>query len=99
MTFGRRPREFPTESGLSFLVCYLEENLNKKISIQYSRMSFDTIDDALRRVDFELMDEHRKDFYYYIFTNHYKCEYPYEVKMYKTPRYFKYLHQMIVPYI
>jgi hypothetical protein len=62
-------------------------------------MSVATIEDALRTVDFEIMDIDRDKFYYYIFTNHYKCEYPYEVEMYKTPRYFKYLHQMVVPYL
>ena len=55
-------------------------------------MSFDSIDEALRKVDFEIMDKDRKLFYYYIFTNHYKCEYPYDIEMYKTPNYFKYLH-------
>lgn len=62
-------------------------------------MSFDTIDEALRKVDFEIIDEHRKQFYYYIFTNHYKCEYPYEFEMYKTPRYFKWLHQMVEEFL
>jgi len=62
-------------------------------------MSFDSIDEALRKVDFEIMDNDRKLFYYYIFTNHYKCEYPFDIEMYKTPNYFKFLHQMIVPYI
>jgi hypothetical protein len=58
-------------------------------------MSVATIEDALRRVDFELMNEHRDKFYFYIFTNHYKCEYPYENELGRTPRYFKYLYQMI----
>lgn len=62
-------------------------------------MSVATIEEALRMVDFEIMDNDRDKFYYYIFTNHYKCEYPFDVEMYKTPRYFKYLHQMVVPYL
>jgi len=62
-------------------------------------MSFDTIDEALRKVDFEIMDQDRDKFYYYIFTNHYKCEFPYEVQIYKTPRYFKYLHQMVQEFL
>jgi len=62
-------------------------------------MSVSIIDEALRRVDFEIMDNDRDKFYFYIFTNHYKCEYPYDVEMYKTPRYFKFLHQIVVPYL
>ena len=62
-------------------------------------MSVAIIEDALRKVDFEIMEQDKNHFYHYIFTNHYKCDYPYENEVGRTPNYFKFLHQMIQPFI
>jgi hypothetical protein len=62
-------------------------------------MYISAIDDALKEIDFEILDEDRTKFYSYIYLHHYNIEYSYDNEMYKTPNYFKFLHKFIKDYL
>ena len=54
-----------------------------------------TIDHALEKIDFQLPDEDLPNFYVYIFSHHYKIDFPYDYEDYRPPKYFKLLYKLV----
>ena len=62
-------------------------------------MFVSTIDEAMKKIDFEITDSDKVDFYTYVFRHHYKIEFPYDSEEYRPPKYFRILLKEIMPYL
>ena len=62
-------------------------------------MFVSTIEDALKKIDFELNDDDKMPFNIYVFKNHYHIDFPYEYEEYRPPKYFKLLYKMIADFL
>ena len=62
-------------------------------------MFIPAIEDALRKIDFEMIDADRPNFHSYIALHHYQIESDYDNEVFATPNYFKFLHKFIKDYL
>ena len=58
-----------------------------------------TVEQGLKKIDYEIPDVDAFLFYVYVLNNHYHCNIPIEYEDYRPPRYFKFLYKWILPHL
>jgi hypothetical protein len=53
------------------------------------------IDNALKKIDFEIPDDDRTNFYTFVFKKKWNIEMNYDVREYRPPKYFNFLLKLI----
>ena len=62
-------------------------------------MFVSNITEALKKIDFQIVDDDAIGFQTYVFKNHYKIDLPYEYPEYRPPKYFRILYKEIFPFL
>jgi len=63
------------------------------------QMYVSNIDKAMKKIDFQIPDEDRTNFYTFVFQKKYGMKVKYEINEYRPPKYFNFLLKLVDEYL